>query len=324
MNTYLLADVLFGANHRGIIIFGFEIYYYALCIVAGMIVAAGLSMLMMKRRNMSPDLILMAFIVCVPCALIGARVYYCITDGMNIALWFNWDSIRDGGLSILGGLIGGVLAALVFCYVKKINFFRLADCVVPTILLAQAMGRWGNFFNQEVYGFEVTNPALQWFPLAVYIEKLGQWHYALFFYEGIINVIGFALLYTLAWKWYKKPNGIVTFSYFVWYGIVRTIMEPFRDPGFILGSQNDVMWSQITSIFMIVAGLTGIGVLLYLNYRKEGSMFGSRTGDGCAVTQYIPCDKKDEPYYSKINVMGGKYPPAPEKEKKRSKKDKKD
>jgi len=321
MNQVLLADVLFGANKRGIIIFGFEIYYYALCIVAGMIAAALLSMLMMKRRNLSPDLILIGFIICIPSALVGARLFYCITDGMDLSLWFNWDSIRNGGLSILGGLIGGVIAALIFCWVKKINFFRLADCIVPTILLAQAMGRWGNFFNQEVYGFEVTNPSLQWFPLAVYIEKLGEWHYALFFYEGIVNVIGFALLYFAAWKFNRKPSGLITFSYFIWYGIVRTIMEPLRDPGFILGAENDVMWSRITSILMVVAGIVGIVVLLFLNYRKEGAIFGSKSGDGCAITEYIKCDKNEEPYYSKINMMGGNYPPAPPKERKRTRKD---
>lgn len=318
MNTVLLAeDVLFGANRRGIIIFGFQIYYYALCIVTGMIVAAALSMLMMKRRNVSPDIVLMGFIICIPCALLGARLFYCITDGMKISLWFNWDSIREGGLSILGGLIGGVLSVGIFCYVKKINFLRVADCVTPTILLAQAIGRWGNFFNQEVYGFEVTNPALQWFPFSVFIEDVGEWHYALFFYEGVLNVIGFALLYLAAWKWHKKPNGVIGFSYFVWYGIVRAIMEPFRDPGYILGSENDVMWSQITSILMIVAGVVAIGVLLYFNYRKEGALIGSKTGDACAITKYVKCDKNDVPYFSKINVMGANYPPAPVKEKKK-------
>lgn len=321
MNTMLLADTLFGVNQRGFIIFGFEIYYYALCIVAGMLTAAGLSMLMMKRKNMSPDIMLTAFIVCIPCALIGARAYYCITDGMDISLWFSWNSIREGGLSILGGLIGGVLAAVIVCVVKKIDFFRLADCIAPTILLAQAMGRWGNFFNQEVYGCEVTNPALQWFPFAVFIDKLGEWHYALFFYEGICNVIGFILLYSLAWKFHKKPNGLFLCAYFIWYGIVRTVMEPFRDPSFILGADQDVMWSRITSICMIAIGAIGAGVLLYINYKKEGALIGSKTGDACAVTHYIKCDKNDEPYYSKINVMGTSYPPAPTDVKKRSKKE---
>ena len=152
MQTLLLAKdgPLFGINERGIILFGFEIYFYAICIVTGMLLAAYLSSLLMRRRNINPELILTLFIVCIPSALICARLYYCITDGMAISQWFDWDSIRKGGLSILGGVMGGVLAGLVVCLIKKIEFLRVADCVVLNILVAQALGRWGNFFNAEV------------------------------------------------------------------------------------------------------------------------------------------------------------------------------
>ena len=130
MQTLLLAKdgPLFGINERGIILFGFEIYFYAICIVTGMLLAAYLSSLLMRRRNINPELILTLFIVCIPSALICARLYYCITDGMAISQWFDWDSIRKGGLSILGGVMGGVLAGLVVCLIKKIEFLRVADC----------------------------------------------------------------------------------------------------------------------------------------------------------------------------------------------------
>lgn len=300
----------------GITIFGFTIYYYAIIIVCGIIAATALSALLMKRRNMSPDFIFTLFIFCIPTALICARLYYCVTDGMHVSKWFAWESIREGGLSILGGVMGGVGAGIVVCLVKKVNFFRAADCVVVTILLAQAIGRWGNFANQEVYGFEVTDPSQQWFPLAVFIDAKGEWHYALFFYESVINLVGFALLYTAAWFWTKKPNGIFTFAYFVWYGTVRSIMEPFRDPSYILGSNQDKMWSYVTSIALIVMGIVGIGVLLYLNYRKEGSLFGSKRGDPCGITEYLTPYKDEKPYFSKINIFGSKYPPKPKEEKK--------
>lgn len=313
------------AGHPHITIFGFDIYYYALCIVSGILVATVLSALLMKRRNMSPDFIFTLFIFCIPVALIGARLFYCITDGMDIRNWFSWSSIRDGGLSVIGGVIGGVGTGLVVCLVKKVNFFRAADCVVTTILVAQAIGRWGNFFNGEVYGGTVTNTALQWFPFAVPIDGSGNgiaafssahvtWHYAFFFYESMINLIGFALLYWCAWHWNKKPNGVFTFAYFVWYGTVRSIMEPLRDSSYILNG-NGVPWSLVFSVLMIVFGLAGIAVLLYLNYRKEGAVFGSKTGDECAITDYIAAYKDEIPYYSKINMLGANYPPKPEEEK---------
>ncbi len=327
MSTLLL-------DHPGISIFGFKIYAYALCIVFGIIVATVLSALLMKRRNMSPDFIFTLFIFCIPVALIGARVFYCITDGMNIKYWFMWDDgmghgIRNGGLSVIGGVIGGVVTGFIVCLVKKVDFFRAADCVVVTILLAQAFGRWGNFFNGEVYGGVVTNPSLQWFPFAVPIDGSNNgitafsnpnavWHYAFFFYESLINLIGFALLYSAAWRFTKKPNGIFTFAYFVWYGMVRTVMEPLRDSSYILQG-GGVPWSLVFSILMIIIGVGGIGILIALNYRKEGAFIGSKKGDPCGITKYLTPYKDETPYYSKINILGFNYPPKPEEEEKKGK-----
>ncbi len=164
MSANLLSNPLFGicSDGRGIYIFGVEIYYYALCIVFGMLLAATLSALLMKRRNMSPDFIYLLFIVCIPTAIICARLFSCLTDpDLGLKRFFEF---RSGGLSIIGGVSGGVIAGLVVCKIKKVEFFRAADCVVINILIAQAFGRWGNFFNAEVYGAEVTNPAMQWFP----------------------------------------------------------------------------------------------------------------------------------------------------------------
>lgn len=336
MNATLLA-ASFGANNRGIVIFGFEIYYYAICIVCGMIGAAALSALLMKRRNMSPDLIFLLFVVCIPSAIVCARLFSCLTEaGLSIADFFDF---RQGGLSVTGGVLGGVLAGFVVCRIKKVSFLRAADCVVVNILIAQSLGRWGNFFNGEVYGAEVTNPAHQWFPLAVpispnasdpsvggiggFTDPRATWHYAFFFYESVINLIGWALLFTLAWKLKKKPNGILTCLYFVWYGTVRSIMEPLRDPAYIL-NKGGVMWSELFSILMVGLGICAILVLLILNFRKEGSFFGSRTGEPCGITEYMTPYKDDTPYFSKINMFGYKYPPAPPKEKKPRGKSKKD
>ncbi len=312
MTSLLLADLpLFGANDRGIIIFGFEIYYYAICIVTGIVLATCLSALLMKRRNMSPDFIFTLFVFCIPAALICTRLFYCFTKPLPISQWFNWESIRNGGLSVIGGVIGGVGTGLIVCLVKKVNFFRAADCVVVTILVAQAIGRWGNFFNREVYGLEITDPSQQWFPWAV--EVGGRYYHAFFFYESVINLIGFALLFTAAWKWTKKPNGVLSCAYFVWYGIVRSVMEPLRNQGDILQG-GGIYWSQLFSILMIVGGVVGIGTLLILNYRKEGSLFGSKRGDPCGITEYLTPYKDDPPYFSKINILGANYPERPPKE----------
>lgn len=336
MSLSLLADnPLFGVcpDGRGIYIFGLEIYYYALCIVAGMLVAATLSALLMKRRNMSPDFIFLLFIVCIPTAIIGARLFSCLTDeSLGIARFFDF---RDGGMSITGGVIGGVGAGFVVCLVKKVNFLRAADCVVINILIAQAMGRWGNFFNAEVYGPQIINPDLQWFPFAVPIVKglsgvqafsapNATWHCAFFFYEMLWNLAGWALLFTFAWFRKTKPNGILTCLYFVWYGVIRTAMEPFRPFEYQLGVDSvtgqGTPTSLVFSILMVGLGIAACMVLMILNFIKEGSFVGSKRGDPCGITNYLTPYKNDVPYFSKINMFGGNYPPRPPKEERKKKK----
>ena len=316
--TSLLLDV-----NPGFYIGSLKIHYYALCIVTAMIMAAVFSALLMKRRNMSSDFIFTLFITCIPTAIVGARLFFCITKPVPIEDWYK---IWEGGLSIIGGASSGVAMGLLVCKLKKVNFFRAADCVVPTIFLAHMFGRWGNFFNGEVYGGVVENPSMQWFPFAVPIAP-GQsgidafnapnatWHYAFFFYEGMICLATFCVLFAVLWKWKKKPNGIFSFSYFLIYGIMRTIMEPLRDSKDILSGNSGIPWSMVMSILYIVFGAVGIGILLFLNYRKEGSVFGSKKGDPCGITEYLSPNKNEKPYFSKINMFGANYPPKPEEEK---------
>ena len=112
---------------------------------------------------------------------------------------FEWEQYKDnllsvfqinkGGLAIYGGILGGVAVVLIYCKVKELSFWSLADTLIPSLVLGQAIGRWGNFVNQETYGNLITNLDLQFFPYDVYIEELGQWHQATFFYESALNTL---------------------------------------------------------------------------------------------------------------------------------------
>ena len=297
---------LLNADNPHITIFGFDIYAYAIIIVCGMIAAFFVISLLFRRRNMSADLFLTFFCICLPIAILTTRLFYCITSNMPIEDWFSFDSIRQGGLSIIGGIIGGAASVIGVCIVKKVNFFRAGDCIVVGLLLAQCIGRWGNFANQEVYGMVVDNPALQWFPFAVFIDADQSWHYAFFFYESMVTGTAAVLLFLNAWKNPNKPNGVNTACYFITYGLIRSIMEPLRDPAYILGKEqgnSGIPWSFVFSLVLLAAG---IGLLLYVlltNKKKEGKLFGSLEGDSCAITQFIG-DKKDEkPKFDKINMM---------------------
>ncbi len=294
-------------NHPYIEVFGIQIYWYALIIVFGMISAFFVISLLFKRRNMSTDLFLTFFVICLPIAIVTTRLFYCITDGLPITEWFSWKSIRQGGLAITGGIIGGAASIAAVCFFKKVNFFRVGDCVVVGLLLAQSIGRWGNFVNQEVYGGVVTNEALQFFPFSVFIEAKGEWHYAFFFYESMATLTAAILLFLNAWKNPYKPNGVNTACYFIVYGLTRSIMEPLRDNSFILQG-GGIPWSLVFSILMFVSGVALLVTLLLLNRKKEGALFGSVRGEKYGISNYIGDTKEEIPYRNTINVMCKIYP----------------
>ena len=273
----MFSTTLLSANPH-ITVFGFPIYAYAIIIVCGMIAAFFVISLLFRRRKMSSDLFLTIFCVALPIAIITTRLFYCITAGLPMKEWFAFSSIRSGGLSIIGGILGGTISLIVICFVKRVSFFRVGDCVVVGLLLAQSIGRWGNFANQEVYGAEVVNKALQWFPFAVFIEENNAWHYAFFFYESLVTATAAVLLFLHAWKNPKKPNGVNTALYFIVYGTVRSIMEPLRDPAYILDG-GGIPWSLVFSILLLAGGLTLLLALLIWNKKKEGAYIGSVRGE---------------------------------------------
>ncbi len=284
-------------------IFGVEIYYYAICIVLGLLLATCLATLLMNRRNVSRDAVLLCFIVAVPCAILGARLYSCVSEGLPIEDWFSLSSIRNGGLSIMGGILGGVIGMVILCLIKRWNILRLTDCIAPVFPLAQAIGRWGNYFNQEVYGGIVESETLQFFPVSVFIEDTGEWHYAFFFYESVINFVWFIVLFLIAWNMLKKPNGLITALFFAFYGVVRAVMEPLRDPNFQYGGGVEINSSLVASYVLIGLGVAMIVALLVVNKLREGKFFGSRKGceEGYVVEKFVGCDKEELPLYNSVN-----------------------
>ena len=294
-------------NHPSISFFGMEIYWYAIIIVFGMMAAFFVISLLFRRRNMSTDLFLTFFVICLPIAIVTTRLFYCITAGMPIKDWFSFESIRQGGLAITGGILGGVFSVLGVCYFKKVNFFRAGDCIVVGLLLAQSIGRWGNFVNQEVYGGLVTNEALQFFPIAVLIESSNEWHYAFFFYESMVTLTAAIVMFLHMWFNPKKPNGINTACYFIVYGLTRSIMEPLRDSSFIL-SGGGIPWSFVFSLLLLVGGLGLLAYVLITNQRKEGTLIGSAKGDPYGITKFIGDSKSEVAYFDKVNMMCSVYP----------------
>ena len=190
-------------------------------------------------------------LIVIPCGIIGARLYY-------VAM--TWELFRDnpvsilyiweGGIAIYGGVIGGALGAWGYARRKKLPFLKLMDMVVPGLLLAQAIGRWGNYFNMEAYGPEITDPAFQFFPLGVLIPSAGGyvWHMATFFYESLWNAAGFAALWAMRRR-VREPGG-VTCWYLLIYGSGRFIIERLREDSLYLGG---LRVSQYLSLILCLA-----------------------------------------------------------------------
>ena len=251
---------------NGISIFGFEIKFYGIIIAFAMLIAIFLVQYLGKKHKINPDDIVILALIVIPCAILGARAYYCIFSDTSYTFTTFWQ-IRNGGLAIYGGVIGGVIAILLYCAVKK-DFkliIKLFDTIVPALILAQSIGRWGNFFNQEAYGTLVTNPKWQWFPFAVKIDTyLGyEWHLATFFYESMWNLIGFIILLLVFKK--SKCLGTTTASYLVYYGIGRIWIEGLRTDSLYWGVLRVSQW---LSMCLVVIGLA-ILVYNYFNKRKD-------------------------------------------------------
>ena len=238
---------------RGFYIGSFEVRFYGILMALAMAIGVFVACKNAKLRGLKSDNILILACYVLPLAVIGARMFSFFSERYLYDSFWQIFNLRTGGMSIFGGIIGGAFAILLFCLIHKKNFFAVADVVVPSLILGQAIGRWGNFFNQEVYGFEVTDPSLQWFPFSVYIESSGTWHLATFFYEFIFNILLFILLMLLLRKFKVKRKGIVMATYLLGYGVVRACLEPLRMPEYIL-YMGSIRLSLFTSIICAVLG----------------------------------------------------------------------
>ena len=253
--------------------FNLTITFYALCILGGAILVYIYCNHKMKMEYGDKNIFESTFLVAFPAGIIGGRVGYVIgnysrefADQPFTKMFAVW----EGGLTILGGAIGGIaVGALWFIFMKKkYNIWIAFDLVLPTILIAQAIGRWGNFFNIEVHGTQSPEQYWWWLPRMVfnnahYSIELGQaeagmLYVPLFYIEFLVNLFGFFLLAHVFGKRFRKYTelGDIGFGYIIWYGLTRIFMEPLRDKAFNMGSDNK--WSWIWAMIYVLVGCAAI------------------------------------------------------------------
>lgn len=250
-------------------IFGIPVFWYGIIISIGFFLAVVLGMKNSKRFGINPDDIIDLVLWAAPAAIIGARLYYIIFNWSE----FNGDlgrmiNIRTGGLAIYGGLIGGVAAGYIFARIKKINFLKLLDLAAPYFVMAQAIGRWGNFVNQEAFGGNTDLPwGMHSEAIQRYLEDLGTPDvnpdmpvHPAFLYESLWN---FGVFFFLIWyrKRYKV-RGELFFLYMVLYGIGRAWIEGLRTDSLYIGT---FRVSQLLSIAFAVV----FGVVIVLRRRMH-------------------------------------------------------
>ena len=251
---------------NGFKIFGFDIKFYGILMATAMALGVLIACFNSSKRNLKSDDILCLACFVLPLAVIGARVYYFIFSLDYYTSFWQIFEVWNGGLAIYGGVIGGAIGILIYCLIYKKNFLDVADVVVPSLIFGQALGRWGNFFNQEAYGTIVTNESYQWFPFAVYIENEQAWHLATFFYESIWNLLVFIVLLLLLRKSNIKQRGVITGFYFILYGIGRIFIEGLRTDSLYIGS---IRVSQLLSGILILVGILLILIPYIINKKKN-------------------------------------------------------
>ncbi|MBR2966075.1 MAG: prolipoprotein diacylglyceryl transferase [Clostridia bacterium] len=256
-------------GNPAIFVFGFPIYLYALIITTGMCLAILIGGLYFKKRGYDPYDITIYALAVIPMGVLGARLYvYIFPWSGQVADWSTFFNFRNGGLGIYGGVILGYLTAVLVAKIRKQDFRIVGDCIMPGLFLAQSIGRWGNFVNQEAFGNLVSNPNLQFFPYAVYIDRLGGWYQATFFYESICTLIGFLICVFVLMPNKHYKLGWTTAFYGIYYGIVRLFVEGLRSDSLFLyiGTwETDIKISQLVSVFTIILGLWTLSQI----YRKD-------------------------------------------------------
>lgn len=245
-----------------------KIYWYSILVFLGIVAACFLIYKESKKQKLKTDDLIDLLFYGLIFGIIGARLYYVLFN-LNyylsnpleiIAVW-------NGGLAIHGGLLTGLLVSIIYCKKKNINLIKMLDIVVVGVIIAQCIGRWGNFFNGEAYGPVTTLNHLKSLLIpnfiieGMYID--GAYHIPTFLYESIWCLLGFIIMILIR-KIKKLKVGTLTSFYLIWYGIERLFVESLRTDSLMFFN---IKIAQVISIIFIISGI----ILLIYSIKKNNN-----------------------------------------------------
>lgn len=240
-----------------------QIYWYSVIVLIAILIGSFLFLKAAKKEGYNEEFLTNTLFYMIIFSIVGARLYYVLFNlGYYLKNPFEIIAVWNGGLAIHGGIIGGALCLLYNARKHKKSFLKLTDLLAPSLILGQAIGRWGNFFNSEAHGPAVSRQVLENLHIPKFVINGmnidGIYYHPTFFYESLWCLLGFILLVILRKK-VKLRRGGLTGIYFMWYSIARFFIEGLRTDSLMLGS---IKVAQLISVLLFILGL-------YLLFRKK-------------------------------------------------------
>lgn len=241
---------------------GIQVHWYGIIIASAVVLATILAVQEAKRRRIDPDSIYDLILWALPVAIITARMYYVIFE------WGYYQNhvdeivrVWDGGIAIYGALIGAGIVVYLFCRANWIPVWLMLDIIAPVLIMAQGIGRWGNFMNQEAFGRITSLAFLQSLHLPHFIIQQmlidGAYRQPTFLYESLWDILGFIVLVSLRHKKHLFKQGEVFLSYVIWYAFGRFFVEGMRTDSLMLFG---IRVSQWLSVILFIGA---IGILVF-------------------------------------------------------------
>lgn len=274
---------LLGVTFEGFDIFGLEIRWYAICILIGVCLAVFFAIKEARNLGIASDHIYTGVMIILPLSILGTRLWWVLFNLDKIHSFIDVFAIWDGGLAIQGGFITAFISVVIYCKKRGISFYKVIDLVAPGFLIGQICGRWGNFFNHELYGPAIENTELFVKLLPNFITENmkigGIYRHPTFLYESALNFVGLVLMFVARRKFKKLQTGDLVGGYLIWYGGVRIFTETLRSKS----GANEILTIQLgnlsipvsimISIIFIVSGLAYLIIKRFVgpktNYLEE-------------------------------------------------------